>query len=1113
MAPNGPLARRFVRLRGEQVTDDLKWAWSPDLVRIVLETTGGTYDPEASAVKQAREAEKALKTLWGSKKFNAEAPEFAIPDTVVSGDQVRAWLEEKRKAREEAAADGESAAPGARTTRVPGHPGVYQGSKFTPRMQALLMDLERALTAEDADREALRQDLEDAANEIPLGVETPDSAVLRALQMVWALDTTESRGAITPGAFTDPNIRLVLSIIHPCVFPGAEVLSAMVLSLARQVMDDSGLWDRSDTTSTLARKVNREMTTWPERLRRAVEALERRGLGSVTGGIRKDLSEEDWVTVVDCFREWRPDDKGEPISIGAIPGREHTVLAHLPLTPRADLWELLRTRIPDISPLQVWVADTASFCRDLDKAEEALRALPPVAREGITAAAEAGVHMLDTRWIPRRVSSGFGATQSQVLPPSPVVTSPGTGWGEAPRPALLLDTFEGSRAVARGADSVDLGDPRGGQAGDPITVGALIAMGPAPKEQAFVGLLQACGAFGVDLPQTLDSGPAGWEMAVRVIDRALRRKGWRFTASEGDRTGSVGAHLEAILDIVERRADLKEAAASDAGSVGGGQPGPMSTGHHHATDTVAAIHKAMALSMAATESRKGRGSAFEVPKCLVMPSTLGQQVATEYANPGNPAFKALIDAITSKTSLATDRLHRLVGEKSDEGRALIRRVVVTHMSESVQSLYTPLLFIGELKDELFESVLSIVRARTARLDLSREVQALLWQEFLCMDFGATPLPMLAAAAPTGWTAADKARPWGEWGSDVILAGFQTHKEIMAQIWPSYQPQDDYDKILTQMQGLKAIAWQVFQQVFAGNPRQAKEAAEDVMGLALEALGRLWRDHTQEIRRERMSSGASLPTLYATAEKRCNDEPAFVEQVRQMAISVERRRPKGPDVIDSHLESIIRKVRGGRQGDSQPRATRDRDAWATSSPSGDRDQGGLHRKHDYDRAPSGPGPRRGGAEPQGDSRDSSRSDRRPEGTRDGGKQTAGRAGQSDGNSKEFRDYMVKVWGPENIQACVWMVLNGLCIKGADCRWADYHGMSEGEAARLRQEALRQFRDKGGKPPNLSHDQASRSRKPAPTSDWDSVPLVTGGGWGKSSAAEDEAWGIPRAKNSK
>ena len=356
---------------------------------------------------------------------------------------------------------------------------------------------------------------------------------------------------------------------------------------------------------------------------------------------------------------------------------------------------------------------------------------------------------------------------------------------------------------------MELGDSQVGQrhaAGDPITVGALIALGPAPKEQAFAGLLQACGAFGVDLPQTLDPSPAGWEMAVRVIDRALRRKGWRFAALEGDRTETVGAHLEAILDIVERRADMKETTASEAGSVTGSQPGPSGAGHHHATDTVAAIHKAMALSMAATESRKGRGSAFEVPKCIVMPSTLGQQVATEYANPGNPAFKALIDAITHKTSPATDRLHRLVGEKTDEGRALIRRVVVTHMSESVQSLYTPLLFIGELKDELFETVLSLVRTRTARLDLPREAQALLWQEFLCLDFGATPIPMLAAAAPAGWTTSDKTRPWGEWGADVILSGFQTHREIMTMLWPSYQPKEDYDQILTQLQGLKAVAW-------------------------------------------------------------------------------------------------------------------------------------------------------------------------------------------------------------------------------------------------------------------------------------------------------------------
>ena len=286
-----------------------------------------------------------------------------------------------------------------------------------------------------------------------------------------------------------------------------------------------------------------------------------------------------------------------------------------------------------------------------------------------------------------------------------------------------------------------------------------------------------------------------------------------------------------------------------------------------------------------------------------------------------------------------------------------------------------------------------------------------------------------------------------------------------------------------------------------------------MGLALEALSRLWRDHTQEIRRERMSSGATLPTLYATAEKRCNDEPAFVEQVRQMAISVERRRPKGPDVIDSHLESIIRKVRGGRQGDPQSRATREHDVRTSPSPRGDRDHGGAQGRHDNDRAPHGPSQRRGGLDPLGETRDSSRPDRRPEGTRDGGKLTGGRADQSDGNSREFRDYMLKVWGRENTQACVWLVLNGQCIKGADCRWADCHGMSESEAVRLRQEGLRQFRDQRGKPPNPTREQPTKPRKPAVASDWDSMPLVTGGGWGQSNPGDDEAWGIPRAKSAK
>jgi hypothetical protein len=69
------------------------------------------------------------------------------------------------------------------------------------------MDLERVLTAEDTDRAALRADLEDAANEIPLDVDATDAGILEALQDTWGIDTTESRGSIGADDFTDTILR------------------------------------------------------------------------------------------------------------------------------------------------------------------------------------------------------------------------------------------------------------------------------------------------------------------------------------------------------------------------------------------------------------------------------------------------------------------------------------------------------------------------------------------------------------------------------------------------------------------------------------------------------------------------------------------------------------------------------------------------------------------------------------------------------------------------------------------------------------------------------------------------------------------------------------------
>ena len=59
------MAQRFVTHRGRMVPPDNKWAWSPELVRTVLETFDMEYNPAEPAVRQARAAEKALMSLWG----------------------------------------------------------------------------------------------------------------------------------------------------------------------------------------------------------------------------------------------------------------------------------------------------------------------------------------------------------------------------------------------------------------------------------------------------------------------------------------------------------------------------------------------------------------------------------------------------------------------------------------------------------------------------------------------------------------------------------------------------------------------------------------------------------------------------------------------------------------------------------------------------------------------------------------------------------------------------------------------------------------------------------------------------------------------------------------
>ncbi len=154
---------------------------------------------------------------------------------------------------------------------------------------------------------------------------------------------------------------------------------------------------------------------------------------------------------------------------------------------------------------------------------------------------------------------------------------------------------------------------------------ALQTLGPAPRDQVVVGLLQACRSFEIEMPRNLDLSPSGWERSVKIINRALMRKQWTFTSEETQKKAYIGAHFDALLDIPERRLEPEEPRPSEASS-------NMAAG----SETVAAIHKVMVLSMAATDARKFRSTTSEIPKNIVMPPIMGQEVGSEYAYASSP---------------------------------------------------------------------------------------------------------------------------------------------------------------------------------------------------------------------------------------------------------------------------------------------------------------------------------------------------------------------------------------------------------------------------------------------------------------------------------------------